>query len=350
MSDKQKKFPIYKLAVFIAIAAIVVICIVSVFFGIVPLDALPANYIGAALGSLIGALITLVLLRGQTDIEEKKGKDVRILEKKTAVFQDYIKDVWKVWEDQKVTIEEFQNLTSKYYQNLMIYLKEERLNEIGRKLSEMGRNIGKNEPEAISNLRGSIVGIINELSAELELGGQVNTDIMDEHDKIVFPLLFKNSILEAANKALPIGTYLEEGKYEYFKEGRFSSQAECLCFNFIKYKGCRIIIDGFNGAKELIFFLVVDTKFHKFDDFRATGKEYKLRINMQHNLLQPVDDEDKEILQPINFSDEKSMDFYRKRREFAEVLANRIAYYFEKTRIGEDDILSFLEKYYEEQI
>jgi hypothetical protein len=327
MSDKQYKFP-YMLAVIIAIAAIVVICIVSVFFGILPLDALPANYIGAALGSLIGALITLVLLRGQTDIEEKRGKDVRILEKKTKVFQNYIRDVWKVWEDQKVTIEEFQDLTSKYYQNLMIYLKKERLDKIGDKLSEMGKNIGKNEPEAISNLRGSIVGIINELSAELELGGQVNTDIMDEHDKIVFPLLFKNSILEAANKVLPTG--LEKGKFEYL-DGRYYSKAECLCFNFIKYKGCRIIIDGFDGYNKLVFIFAVDTKYHKFDDFRATGKYYRQRINIEHNLLQPVDDRDNEKLQPINFSDEKSMDFYREKREFAEVLANRIKYYFDKT-------------------
>jgi hypothetical protein len=80
-----------------------------------PIDALPVNFIGATLGALIGALITLVLLRGQADIEEKKGKDIRILEKKTDGFHGFINAVWKVWEDQVITIEEFQNLTSQYF-------------------------------------------------------------------------------------------------------------------------------------------------------------------------------------------------------------------------------------------
>jgi uncharacterized Tic20 family protein len=63
----------YFSAIIAAIVAIIVFCIISVIFDIMPIDALPANFIGATLGALIGALITLVLLRGQTDIEEKKG-------------------------------------------------------------------------------------------------------------------------------------------------------------------------------------------------------------------------------------------------------------------------------------
>jgi peptidoglycan/LPS O-acetylase OafA/YrhL len=96
MNEKKGlKIP-FMSAVIFTIIAIFVICIISVFFGIIPINSLPTSYIGATLGSLIGALITLVLLRGQTDIEEKKGKDIKILERKTEIFHDYIKDVWKV--------------------------------------------------------------------------------------------------------------------------------------------------------------------------------------------------------------------------------------------------------------
>jgi uncharacterized membrane protein YgaE (UPF0421/DUF939 family) len=140
----------YFSAIIAAIVAIVLFCIIAVVFNVMPLNALPMNFIGATLGALIGALITLVLLRGQTDIEEKKGKDIRILEKKTEVFQKFINTVWEVWKDQIITIEEFQNLTSQYYQNLMIFLKDKkRLKDIGDALTAMGGKINK------SNYKGS---------------------------------------------------------------------------------------------------------------------------------------------------------------------------------------------------
>jgi len=351
MENKGKMSIGYENAIIISIVAIIVLCVLSVVFGIMPADALPSNYLGAALGSLIGALITLVLLRGQTDIEEKKGKDVKILEKKTEVFQDFIKEVWKVWEDQKITIEEFQNLTSKYYQNLMIYLKEDRLKVIGNALSEMGRGIEKSKYDDIKKLRESIITVINELSGELELGGKVNTTIMDEHDKIVFPLIFKNSILEAANNLLP-AYILEKGKYDFFREGRGKSRTsvECLCFDFRKYKGCRIVIH----LTEMKLVLAIDTSYRKFDEFRCDDV-YSQRIrtnNADNDLLIPLENEkndDLGELKPIIFSDEKSMSFYREKREFAGIFANRIKYQYDETKIGNYDLLEFLEKYYEKQ-
>jgi hypothetical protein len=103
----------YPSALMAAIAAIIIFCIISVIFNAIPLDALPTNFIGAILGALIGALITLVLLRGQTDIEEKKGKDIRILEKKTQVFQSFINSVMKKYQDIKLTLK--LNRVSKNY-------------------------------------------------------------------------------------------------------------------------------------------------------------------------------------------------------------------------------------------
>jgi hypothetical protein len=183
--DGKKKVN-FTSAIIAAIVAIIVYCIIAVVFDVMPLDVLPANFIGAALGALIGALITLFLLRGQSDIEEKKGKDIRILEKKTEVFQDFIETVWKVWEDQIITIEEFQNLTSKYYQNLMIYLKDETLGIIGNALSAMGGKIDKNSFKDAMELRDNIVKIINTLSAEIDLGGKIEPSIMTNTTKLFF--------------------------------------------------------------------------------------------------------------------------------------------------------------------
>ena len=92
MNNKKNKIN-YSSAISAAIVAIIIFCVIAVVFNVMPVDALPVNFIGATLGALIGALITLILLRGQTAIEEEKGKNIRILEKKTEVFQDFIDTV-----------------------------------------------------------------------------------------------------------------------------------------------------------------------------------------------------------------------------------------------------------------
>ena len=350
MKDNEKTGFNYKSAIIVSIVAIVAICVVSIIFGVISPDALPLNYVGAALSSLIGALITLVLLRGQTDIEEKKGKDIKILEKKTEVFQDYIKYVWGVWKDQRITIEKFQILTSKYYKNLMIYLEEERLEQIGKALSTMGRNIGKDSYEDVSELRASIICIINILSDELELGGHINPGIMDEHDRIIFPLLFRNLILEEVNKLLPVDI-LEKGKFENVQEFRAGSSLY-LCFDFIKFKGCKIVITGFDGIiNEMLFILYIDPNHQEFNKFRSGTGTYVHRIQIgKKDLMNPIGEEDTEVSSRICFSDETSMEEYRtKKRGFAAVFAKRIMYHFTETKIGDDNLVEFLEKYYEEQ-
>ena len=330
----------YFSAIICAIVAIIIFCATAVIFNVMPLNSLPISFLGATLGALIGALITLVLLRGQTDIEEKKGKDIKILEKKTEVFHDFIKDVWATWSDQKITIEEFQNLTSKYYQNLMIYLKgKDKVANIGNYLSEMGRCIDK--PKAVDNLRDQIVNIINELSKELELGGEVDTKIMDEHDRILFPLKFRNSILEALNAKLPVNNILEKGKFEFFREGPYNP--EYVTFNFINYTGCKMILGPFDGTK-IKFALVVASKYKLEEGFRCKNP-YNQRIDTGDVILGS----------PVNFSDEKNMEIFRKeKRDDANTLINTLAdnasSYFEemKTNTNKLSILKFIEQYIKE--
>ena len=325
-------------AIVCAIIAIIIFCAIAVIFNVMPLNSLPVSFLGATLGALIGALITLVLLRGQTDIEEKKGKDIRILERKTEVFHDFIKNVWAVWSDQKITIEIFQELTSKYYQDLMIYIKKkDRLEKIGTCLSEMGKCIDK--PEAVDNLRNQIVNIINELSEELELGGKVDIKIMDEHDRILFPLKFKNSILEALNTKLPDNN-LEKGKFEFFREGKYNP--EYVIFNFINYTGCKMILGPFDGTK-IKFALVIDRKYHQVNDFRCKNP-YNQRID--------TGSDDVISGSPINFSDERNMETFRENRDTANTLVNKLAdeasNYFEEMKINELSIPEFIEKHIKE--
>jgi hypothetical protein len=347
--DKKSGIKIdYLSAIMAAIVAIIVFCVISVVFNVMPLEALPTNFIGAMLGALIGALITLVLLRGQTDIEEKKGKDIRILEKKTEVFHGFINDVWKVWEDQIITIEEFQNLTSQYYQNLMIYLKDEaRLKIIGDALTAMGGKIDKTDYKDTLELRESIVIIINTLSTEIDLGGKINTDIMDEHDKIVFPVLFRKMLLSKLNEALntddsPLD--FSEGKYESIWEGAHS---KFITFELKKFPGIKLAIE-LEGTRNTMVFMA-DFNIQQLNGFRHSGYKgvFRRRFGQQESLNATIpDDNDKTPTPVLNFSDEKSMEEFRtKRRNFPDILARRVLYRLNEWKQDGIGVCEFLEKH-----
>jgi hypothetical protein len=336
----------YIAAIIAAIVAIVVFCVVSVVFKTMPIDALPANYMGAALGSLIGALITLVLLRGQTDIEEKKGKDIEILKRKTEIFQQFINVVWKIWEDRVITVEEFQNLTSQYYQNLMIYLKGETLKKIGNALTEMGRQIDKNTYDDMVKLRTSIVTIIDTLSAEIDLGGKIDTEIMDEHDKIMFPVLFKKTLLNTLNKELNTNDSASEykkGNYEFIKEGQY--HLEYITFELNRFPGIKLVIGPIGENFRMVF--MADERFQQIDKFRHPNERrayFRRRFGPQTDPLR--DNEDKTPIPVLDFSKEESMKKFRgEGRDFPNVLAKWVQFHLREWKLEELGIIEFLEKY-----
>jgi hypothetical protein len=323
----------YGVAVVVGIVLLIIFCVISVVSSIMSIDVLPENYIGAMLGSLIGAIITMVLLKGQTDIEEKKGKDIRILEKKIGVFQDFINTLWDVWKDQKIDMEEFRGLTASYYQNLMIYLKDEaRLKEIGKALTAMGKKIGKVSYDDSRELRKNIVAIIDTLSADIGLGGKIDTDIMDEHDKIVFPVHFKQEILDKLNKALNDNAPIfNEGKYETIWEGAHN---EHIIFELKNHPDVKLAIGIKTGFPYLIMCFMADQNIQQLNDERDPRYrgQYRNRLNKAETISDPTpDDADKEKVPKLDFSDEESMEFFRtKKHNFPDILAKRVLYHLEK--------------------
>jgi hypothetical protein len=337
----------YYSTIIAAIVAIVAICVIAVALGVLPFGAFPSNYIGAALGSFIGALITLILLRGQTEMEEDKGRNIRILKKKMKVFRKYINTVWKVWEDQKITIDEFQDLTSQYYQNIMIYLKEDELNKIGTALTMMGKKIDKNTYDDTQELRKNIVTIINTLSADIGLGGEINTKIMDDHDKILFPILFKKKLLDELNKNLKTNNF-KEGKYETIKENGLDRIF--ITFEMEKFPDVFLAIWVGGGVKGITMAFMASDKLDA--EFRRRG-EYKSGFRYRFGLDgHPVDlskpipnDEDNTTAPPIDFTNEESIQVFREREhDFPSILAKRVLYRLGEWKEEDLGISEFLEK------
>jgi hypothetical protein len=170
-------------ALLLALLCLVAFCLVATITQIISIEELPISFIAAFLEAVVTALITVVLLSGQSAAEEVKERNVKVFEKKADIFQNYIDIVWKIWEDGNVSKEEYLELTTIYYKILMIYLKKESLTIIGECLVTIGDYIDKNSEDDSLILRDCIFKIINTLSEELSLGGYIDVAIYEQLEK-----------------------------------------------------------------------------------------------------------------------------------------------------------------------
>jgi hypothetical protein len=166
--------------ILISLLCVVVFCLVATTSKIFVIGELPFNFVAALLEAVITAVITVVLLTGQSTAEEVKERNVKVFELKSKIFEDYIEKVWQIWDDKNVSKDEYIELTSLYYQTLMIYLNKKSLQEIGNNLYIIGNYIDAQNSSNITELRNSIFSIINTLSRELSLGGEIDIEIYEK--------------------------------------------------------------------------------------------------------------------------------------------------------------------------
>jgi ribosomal protein L16 Arg81 hydroxylase len=53
-------------------------------------------------------IVTSILLRQQTETESHKDKDIRIYEQKIKVYSEFVEKMWAMFDDNKITEEEFK--------------------------------------------------------------------------------------------------------------------------------------------------------------------------------------------------------------------------------------------------
>jgi len=113
----------------ILIPALVSLILLIVFFAITILSKIyntseiPIQAIGAFLGAIVTAFITMMLLLGQSEAEELKERNVRVFEEKTNRYNKFIDSLWNIWEDRKVTMEELNDLIKAISKDIILYTK-----------------------------------------------------------------------------------------------------------------------------------------------------------------------------------------------------------------------------------
>jgi hypothetical protein len=143
---------------------------------------LPMQISSALLDAAVTAVLTYVLLSGQTSQEELKERNVKVFEAKSVKFHDFINQLWKVWEDRSIDLDELNELTKSVSQNIVPYSQPQTVEIILLRLIEIAKQANpyqtdSSDKEVTELIQRNIFDIINELSKEIGLGGAINETI-----------------------------------------------------------------------------------------------------------------------------------------------------------------------------
>jgi hypothetical protein len=220
------------LAVIICLLLLVIIfCGISIHGKIFTLDELPSNFMSVFLGAIITAVITLILLKGQSAAEESRDKNFRIFKKKSSLFENFNKKLNRIIDNQELSANDYNKIKSEYYAKLTLYLKKKSQSEIIKYLEILSDYVGISLHDGVSKLedvskcyeiiRENIYNIINVLAEDLGLAGKKDISMLKELDNKTFPNLFKELLLDEVNKIFCNEKIFNKAYYRVMVNGTF---------------------------------------------------------------------------------------------------------------------------------
>ena len=102
----------------------------AVAFRILDIEILPSQFYGALISVVITAIITVLLLKGQSAQEAERDKDVKIFEEKIRVYSEFTDKMWAMFDDDLITAKELKDLRAICFQKLVFYLDKDLMHEI----------------------------------------------------------------------------------------------------------------------------------------------------------------------------------------------------------------------------
>jgi hypothetical protein len=171
-----------KQLIILLIISVLIFVLITVFTKLFKLADLPLQTIGVLFGAVITAVITYVLLSGQSQAEEVKERNVRVFEEKSVRFNLFIDKLWDIWDDRVVSLEELNELIKLVSKDIILYTKPETVNIILEKLISIAEQANPNKSdiknvESTKIIQQNIFDIINELAKEIGLGGEIQPEI-----------------------------------------------------------------------------------------------------------------------------------------------------------------------------
>lgn len=162
-----------------------------------------AIVVSAALGAILTAIITRMVIGSQLQSEQEKEKNIKVYEMKMHVYSDFISKMWNLYADGRLDVQELNVLRSEVFNKLIFMLRKEDFGKLTKNIEELRRCVEEAErkeddPDQIIKTLGMITRILR-------------TDILNESepegDNLAIPLwkafLTQNQINEADNVEEP---------------------------------------------------------------------------------------------------------------------------------------------------
>ena len=195
---------LFKSKLLIALGILLAISLSIFVFSIIYEGEMPKlveNINNSAIGAIFTAIITVFLLQGQTASEEDKERNVKVFEKKSELFNNFIEELWRVWDDRYISMEELNELLKLVAKDIIPYAKPESSENILRSLNTIAVEAQKqqNNVESKKQVQTHLYNIINVLAKEIGLGGAIEKQVALELNKLeehILPYLNRKSYIQ----------------------------------------------------------------------------------------------------------------------------------------------------------
>ena len=146
--------------VFVFLIIIVLFTAIASYFYYKSDNAVGPNLITAFVGVVISALVTLVLLKGQTKDEEEKERNLKLYNTKLQVYSDFVYDMYEFLRDNQVTEEEFSSLRTRLLGKVCFYVNNK---DVLKRIEKELKNIKElNDDGKMAHAFAGITGILQE--------------------------------------------------------------------------------------------------------------------------------------------------------------------------------------------
>lgn len=168
----------------------VLILVVIAFFAVICITLPPHIYstnefifqiIAVFLSVLFTAIVTNTLLSYQSSSEEDKDKNVKIHENKVRAYSGFMKSLWNVLDDNKITCEEIKRIRSMLFEQVFLYLENDGLSSIEKSINVFKEKAAAANPEDFGSSKGT--SFYRDFA--ISIASCLKNDIKGTDDKIV---------------------------------------------------------------------------------------------------------------------------------------------------------------------
>lgn len=93
--------------------------------------------VAAVLSVVLTAVVTFLLLKGQSEGEERRDKNIKLHERKLEVYTKFTYKMWDILSDDNINAEEIKILRSEMFNGLLFFLDYDQIEQINNVLEEL---------------------------------------------------------------------------------------------------------------------------------------------------------------------------------------------------------------------